>query len=252
MNHFHVSIVFMKIFQVFLKFIKIHLNSILVNDIVSIERRYQNMSFLPKNIRYLRKKNEWSQDYIAEKLGYKSYTTIQKWEMGTSEPPLKKTRELADLFHVDIDDLANKDLEFPDIEKDESKKGVTINVLGRVAAGIPIEAIEDVIDTEEITQKMARTGTFFGLKIKGDSMEPAINNGDTVIVRKQDDAESDEIVIALVNGSDGVCKRLKKYADSIALVSINPAYEPRYFSRSEIDDTPIRIIGKVVELRRKF
>lgn len=83
-------------------------------------------------------------------------------------------------------------------------------------------------------------------------MEPAINNGDTVIVRKQDDAESDEIVIALVNGSDGVCKRLKKYADSIALVSINPAYEPRYFSRSEIDDTPIRIIGKVVELRRKF
>lgn len=70
------------------------------------------MSILPKNIRYLRKKNEWSQEYVAEKLGYKSYTTIQKWEMGTSEPPLKKTRELADLFNVDIDDLTNKNLEF--------------------------------------------------------------------------------------------------------------------------------------------
>lgn len=66
---------------------------------------------LAKNIRYLRKKKNWSQEYIAEKLGYKSYTTIQKWEMGASEPPLKKLKELAELFHVDMDDLANKDLE---------------------------------------------------------------------------------------------------------------------------------------------
>lgn len=61
------------------------------------------------------------------------------------------------------------------------------------------------------------------------------------------------ILIMLIEREDTfVCKRLKKYADSIALVSINPAYEPRYFSCSEIDKTPIRIIGKVVELRRKF
>ena len=65
--------------------------------------------YLAKNIRFLRKKNDWSQEYIAEKLGYKSYTTIQKWEMGTSEPPLKKLKELATLFNVDINDLANKD-----------------------------------------------------------------------------------------------------------------------------------------------
>ena len=71
---------------------------------------------LAKNIRYLRKKNDWSQDYIAQALGYKSYTTIQKWEMGTSEPPLKKLKELASLFNVDINDLANKDLETPDEE----------------------------------------------------------------------------------------------------------------------------------------
>ena len=66
---------------------------------------------LAKNIRYLRKQRGFSQDYLAEKLGYKSYTTIQKWEMGTSEPPLKKLRELATLFHVDIDDLTGVDLE---------------------------------------------------------------------------------------------------------------------------------------------
>ena len=63
-----------------------------------------------KNIRYLRIKNSYSQEYIAEQLGYKSYTTIQKWESGVSEPPIKILKELAQLFHVDMDDLANKDL----------------------------------------------------------------------------------------------------------------------------------------------
>lgn len=127
-----------------------------------------------------------------------------------------------------------------------------INVLGRVAAGIPIEAIEEIVDTEEITEELARSGKFFGLRIHGDSMEPDIHNGDTVIVRQQDDAENDEIVIALVNGNDGVCKRLKKYKNSIALVSLNAKYEPMYFTPQEVDEKPVRIIGKVVELRRKF
>ncbi len=209
------------------------------------------MSILPKNIRYLRKKNEWSQDYIAEKLGYKSYTTIQKWEMGTSEPPLKKTRELADLFNVDIDDLTNKDLELPEPTKCASKKGVVINVLGRVAAGIPIEAIEEVIDTEEITEEMAAKGEFFGLQIRGKSMEPRMVEGDVVIVMKQDTAETGDIVIATVNGTDATCKRLKRYRDGIELIPINPSYNPMFFTNEEIESKPVRIIGKVVELRGK-
>lgn len=209
------------------------------------------MSILPKNIRYLRKKNEWSQDYIAEKLGYKSYTTIQKWEMGTSEPPLKKTRELADLFNVDIDDLTNKDLEFPEPTNSSLKKAVTINVLGRVAAGIPIEAIEEVIDTEEITEEMASKGEFFGLQIHGHSMEPRMVDGDVVIVMKQDTAETGDIVIATVNGTDATCKRLKRYRDGIELIPINPSYDPMFYSNEEIESKPVKIIGKVVELRAK-
>lgn len=207
---------------------------------------------LSKNIRYLRKKNGWSQDYIAEKLGYKSYTTIQKWEMGTSEPPLKKVKELANLFRVDIDDLTNSDLESPRPSVISDKKGVTINVLGRVAAGIPIEAVEEIIDTEEITEELARTGKFFGLKIKGDSMEPRICEGDVVIVRQQEDAESGDLVIALVNGSDATCKRLQKYRDGIALIPNNPIYEPLRFTNQEIAERPVRIIGKVVENRQKY
>lgn len=133
-----------------------------------------------------------------------------------------------------------------------SKRGVTINVLGRVAAGIPIEAVEDIIDTEEITVEMAQTGNYFGLQIHGDSMEPRICEGDVVIVRQQDDAESGDIVIALVNGDDAVCKRLRKYRDGIELVSTNPSYPPMFFSNEDIIEKPVKIIGKVVELRGKF
>lgn len=132
------------------------------------------------------------------------------------------------------------------------KKGVVINVLGRVAAGIPIEAVEEIIDTEEITEELARTGSFFGLKIHGDSMQPRICEGDVVIVRQQEDAETGDIVIALVNGDDATCKRLKKYHDGIELIPNNPTYEPLFFSNEEIDNKPVRIIGKVVELRAKL
>lgn len=138
-------------------------------------------------------------------------------------------------------------------EQPTTIKGVKINVLGRVAAGLPIEAIENIIDTEEISEEMARTGEFFGLQIKGDSMEPRIYENDVVIVRKQEDAESGDIVIALVNGNDATCKRLIKYAGGISLVSLNSAkYEPLMFSNDDILEMPVKIIGKVIELRGKF
>lgn len=137
-------------------------------------------------------------------------------------------------------------------ELNTKKAGVSIPVLGRVAAGLPIEAIEDIIDTEEISEEMAATGNFFGLKIHGDSMEPRISSGDVVIVRQQDDAESGDIVIATVNGTDATCKRLRKYRDGIELISNNPAYKPMFFSNEEIVEIPVRILGRVVELRGKF
>ena len=131
-------------------------------------------------------------------------------------------------------------------------KAVRIPVLGRVAAGIPINAIEEILDWEEIPEEMARQGEFFGLQIKGDSMSPRIMNGDVVIVRKQDDADTGDIVIAIINGDDGCCKKLKKTGNEIVLISLNPAYSPMVFTKTESDTIPVRIIGKVVELRGKF
>lgn len=208
---------------------------------------------LGENIRYLRIQKGLSQDYLADKLGYKSYTTIQKWESGVSEPPIKKLKEIAALLNVDMNELANGDLASSSISLQSTpKKAIQVKVLGRVAAGIPIEAVTDIIDTEEITEELAKTGSFFGLKIHGDSMEPRMLDGDVVIVRQQDDAESGEIVIAMVNGDDATCKRLRKYRDGIELISNNPAYQPMFFSNEEIQTKPVKIIGKVVELRGKF
>jgi repressor LexA len=215
----------------------------------------------------LRNEKGFSQEQLAKVL-HVSKSTVAMWETGQRLPSVEKYEEIADYFNVDMDFLYGRTTIKRKSLFDESgseyvnsklvtdishrNRGVEINVLGRVAAGIPIEAIEDIIDTEEISSDMARTGEFFGLKIHGDSMEPRMCEGDVVIVRKQDDAESGEIVIATVNGSDATCKRLRKYRDGIELISNNPAYNPMFYSNEDIENKPVRIIGKVVELRGKF
>lgn len=139
--------------------------------------------------------------------------------------------------------------------KDEIKRleaGVRIPVVGTVIAGFPIEAVEDILDWEEISLKMSKTGEFFGLKIKGDSMSPRIIEGDVVIVRQQLTAESGNVVIAKVGTEDATCKKLVKHGHGISLVSYNSNYEPMYFSNEEVSTKPVKIIGKVVELRGKF
>lgn len=172
-------------------------------------------------------------------------------------PTLPSIMKIAAAMNTDLEELlkimdGNQKVTLSHQRKPEKKKSVTITVLGRVAAGIPIDASENIIDTEEITQEMAQTGTFFGLQIHGDSMEPKMSEGDVVIVRQQDDAESGEIVIVTVNGTDATCKRLRKYRDGIELISSNPSYKPIFFSNEEIIKKPVKIIGRVIELRAKF
>jgi len=160
-----------------------------------------------------------------------------------------RIKTLADKYNLNEAWLLGYDVP---MQKSIPSKGIVINVLGRVAAGVPIDAIDEIIDQEEISPRLAKTGDFFGLRIKGDSMSPRIMDGDTVIVRKQDDAESDEIVIALINGHDGVCKKLKKINNGIMLISLNPQYDPMVFDYSEIDSIPVKIVGRVVEVRGKL
>ena len=203
---------------------------------------------LYENIKRLREEKGLSQEALAKLTGYTDRSSITKIEKGQVDLQQSKIELFAKALGTTSKDLVGWD----DVETKPSKKGVTINVLGRVAAGIPIEAIEDIIDTEEIAEEMAKTGEFYGLQIHGDSMSPKMDEGDVVIVRKQEDAESGDIVIARINGDDATCKRLAKYEHGIALISLNSKYEPMYFSNEEIETKPVEIIGKVVELRAKF
>lgn len=109
-----------------------------------------------------------------------------------------------------------------------------------------------MIDYEYIPARWRKSGNYFGLQIKGNSMLPRISEGDTVIVRQQYDAESDDIVIVRINGHTATCKRLMKCPDRISLLSFNPAYEPKDFTNEQIVKLHVEIIGKVVENRQKY
>lgn len=215
-------------------------------------------------IKEYRQTHNLSMDAFSDKSGIsKAYISLLEKNKHpktgkTIAPSIQCIKQAADGMNIDFNILFS--MIDGNVSLDDSaqsmpmppKHGVTINVLGRVAAGIPIEAVENIIDTEEITEELAKTGEFFGLQIHGDSMLPSICDGDIVIVRQQNDAESGDIVIATINGDEATCKRLRKYYGGIELISNNPSYKPFEFSNEEIQNKPVRIIGKVIELRRKF
>ena len=206
-----------------------------------------------ERIKQRRKELGLSVDEVADKLG-KNRATVYRYESNNIENfPVGTLEPIAKILETTPSKLmgwnSNDDLPNGKSESISIPKGVKIPVLGDVAVGIPIE---DIIDYEEIDENLARRGDFFGFRIKGNSMSPRIQSGDVVIVRVQSDIDSGDIVIAKVNGDDPCCKRLQKHDDGISLISLNPDYEPMFFSKKDIINLPVNIIGKVVELRGKF
>ncbi|HYD44976.1 MAG TPA: transcriptional repressor LexA [Phenylobacterium sp.] len=121
-------------------------------------------------------------------------------------------------------------------------------VLGRIAAGTPIEAIQQEKDRLPVPEVMLGAGEHFVLEIQGDSMINAgILDGDFVVIRKTDTANSGEIVVALVNGEEATLKRLRRKGASIALEAANPAYETRIFGPDQV-----AVQGKLVGLIRRY
>ena len=202
-------------------------------------------------IKELREMAGKQQKELAIDLGV-SQPTVSDWESGRKVPSAKSTSKLADYFQVPIDYLLGRE-SVTDGPPAPSRPGSKwIPVLGRVAAGTPIEAVEDILDYEEIDAHTASSGEHFALQIKGQSMEPRIKDGDVVIVRRQDDCDSGDIAVVLVNGDEATVKRIKKEPAGIMLIPSNPSYEPKFYSNDEILSLPVRIIGKVIELRAKF
>ena len=199
-------------------------------------------------LKELRIKNGFkTQQDLATAL-FVNQTAVSQWERGVTTPSPPILIKLSEMYGVSTDYLLGSSS-----ETGRETTGTAVPVLGDVAAGIPIEAIQDIVDYEEIDAAMAATGEHFGLRIKGSSMEPRIREGDVVIVRRQEDAETGDTAVVLVNGDSATVKRIKKEPDGgIWLIPNNPAYDSRHFSPTEISDLPVTVIGKVVELRGKF
>lgn len=197
-------------------------------------------------LKVLRSKTNQTQATVAKAIGV-DRTTYAKYESGASEPSFEMLQRMAKYYNVSVGFLMGE------TELSTNSDHIRIPVLGRVAAGIPIDAIEEVIDWEDISADMVTGGAeYFGLQIKGDSMEPKISSGDIVIVRKQPDVESGEVAVVLVNGDDATVKRVKKSAAGITLIANNPAYDPVFYSNEDIEKLPVAILGRVVELRAKI
>lgn len=191
----------------------------------------------------------YMETYLDVPAGY-----LKRAENGEFELFPKQVVKLSVLLDTTYDYLMGL-TDDPAIPLDD-QTGVKIKVFGDVAAGIPIKQIdnfdpEDADSWEEINRTMARGGVYFALRIKGDSMEPRIFDGDTVIVRYQDTIESGETAIVAINGDEATCKRVTLTSDGLILNANNPKYAPRFFSTEAVQKLPITILGKVVEVRGK-
>jgi repressor LexA len=162
-------------------------------------------------------------------------------------------------YDVDMDREWFEEKEPSEISIDNARyietttKTIKIPVLGKVPAGVPIEAIQDILGYEEIPASMLKSGNnYFALKIDGDSMYPDYKTGDIIIIKQQSDCNSGDDCVVMVNGDDATFKRVIKQEKSIILKPLNNNYEPYYFDEYEILTKPVKIIGIAIEVRRKL
>lgn len=188
-----------------------------------------------------------SQKDLAKRL-FISQQAYAKYETGASTPNPETLAAIAKEINVSIDYLLGQT---PNPAVKPASTAVRINVYGSVPAGIPVEAIEDIVDWEEIPSSMTVGGQeYIGLRVRGDSMYPKYMDGDTVIIHLQPDCESGQDAVVYINGYDATLKKVIKKQDCIILQPLNPSYEPRVCSYND-EDEPVKILGIVVEIRRK-
>lgn len=202
---------------------------------------------LGSRIRALREQSQLSQKEFAAKMNIAN-NTLSMYENDLRVPNDTIKSKIADYFGVTIDYLLGR------APIETGGDIVQIPVLGSIPAGIPLEAIEDIVDWEDIPKAMCSGGKeFFALKVKGDSMWPDFLEGDIVILRKTPSCETGDVCAVLVNGDEATLKTVKFAEDgSLTITPKNPSYPPKTFTPEQIQQLPVSIAGVVVELRRKI
>ena len=186
-----------------------------------------------------------NQPDIAEVLGV-TKSAVNAYFTGNKMPRMDRIKKLADHFGCNVSDLVD------DKSIEDQVTAVAIPVLGTVPAGVPIEAIQDILGYEEIPKIIADTGEFFCLRVEGNSMYPLLYSGEIIVIKKQETADNGDIVVALVDNEETTVKRLKKMSDGIILEAENPEYNSLYFNEKQIQNEKVKIIGKAVESRKKL
>lgn len=217
-------------------------------------------------LKELRKARGISQQKLATHLNV-ARSTVAMWETGASAPDYEALDKIADFFDVTTDYILGRtddphviqeSVDFLEtvsarVRLTTTKIGIRIPVLGRIPAGIPIEAVEDILDYEEIPDDWGRGGKeYFALKIKGDSMYPKYLEDDVVIFLRADDCDSGAECAVIINGEDATFKKVIKQTNGVMLQPLNSGYEPMYFTFAEVENLPVRVLGIAKEIRRKI
>lgn len=209
---------------------------------------------------------------IRESLGYSTYDVnklcdispsyLSLMETGKRKPSAIILKKLAPIYNLDYLDLYRK---AGYIDLIENKKNINIKtdqlgnavipvpLLGTVKAGYNYLAQENWVGTVDVDKSLVGSGeNYFALKVKGDSMFPVLIEDDIVIVKRQNDFENGDIVVAIVNGDEATIKKGKKSEVGILLQPLNNNYEPLIFTYDEMKDIPVIIVGIVKQLKREF
>ena len=192
---------------------------------------------LSELLRYYRSLHNLSLEAVGDYVGV-AKSTVKRWESGESRNvPEAKLEKLSELFGIDVMTYLN---------------GQVKPILGYVKAGYDLFASENLLGYEEVTRKEALQGDYY-LKVQGDSMIGSrIYDGDLVYVKSCQDVESGDIAVVMLQHSEVTIKKILKKEDALILVATNPAYEPRIFSKEEVEAGEVMIIGKVLHSKISF
>ena len=206
-----------------------------------------------KRLKELREKKKYTMQELADLLNI-SRSTVSLYESRKRQPDFKTLKQIADIFNVSVDYLLGHEtnnVEFASLKKDYIK----IPIYGKIPAGVPMEMIDEsfIEDFIEVDAKIYRgSSTYFGLKVKGNSMFPEFRSGDIVIFRQQSHCENGDFCAVSINHTECTFKKVLKKESGITLMPLNPDYEPMFFTKKEIINLPITILGVVKEVRRCY
>ncbi len=207
-----------------------------------------NKEIFAKNLNYYMNINKKNRSDVCRDLDI-PYSTFTDWCNANIYPRIDKIEMLANYFDIKKSDLVeNKE------KLDMIGNPVTsIPILGIVKAGYDYLAQENWVGTIDVETSLVGNGKdYFALKVHGNSMSPALIEDDIVIIKKQNDFENGDIVVAIINGDEATIKKGKKSDSSILLQPLNPSYEPLIFTYDEMKTIPVEIVGIVKQLKREF